>query len=100
MHDHPPPENHPTHFLHIPKTAGTSVTEWLIRHIAHGTMCPAKNWDQTSRLAAIGTTDAIGDFLTSVAALHNLPPRNHTGYPPRQRGPHRPGKHDPGQYSP
>ena len=34
------------YFLHIPKTAGTSVTKWLADHIDQEKVCPAKNWDQ------------------------------------------------------
>jgi hypothetical protein len=34
------------YFLHIPKTAGTSVTKWLTDRFDQGSICPAKNWDQ------------------------------------------------------
>ena len=34
------------YFLHIPKTAGSSVTKWLTNRVAQGSICPAKNWDQ------------------------------------------------------
>ena len=39
-------ENGALYFLHIPKTAGTSVTEWLRNRVKRGSLCPAKNWDQ------------------------------------------------------
>jgi sulfotransferase famil protein len=41
-----PPETDSLYFLHIPKTAGTSVTKWLVDHIDQERICPAKNWDQ------------------------------------------------------
>ena len=37
---------HRLYFLHIPKTAGTSVTTWLTGKIGKSRTCPAKNWDQ------------------------------------------------------
>jgi hypothetical protein len=39
-------ENGALYFLHIPKTAGTSVTKWLADRLDYGMICPAKNWDQ------------------------------------------------------
>lgn len=44
--DAPPLEMDSLYFLHIPKTAGTSVTKWLADHIDQEKVCPAKNWDQ------------------------------------------------------
>ena len=40
----------PLYFLHIPKTAGTSVTTWLHRQLGDDAVCPAKNWDQLTRI--------------------------------------------------
>ena len=44
----------PIHLLHIPKTAGTSVTSWLRRVAGPAAVCPAKNWDQ---LVALGRAE-------------------------------------------
>ncbi len=44
--DAPSLETDSLYFLHIPKTAGTSVTKWLADHIDQEKVCPAKNWDQ------------------------------------------------------
>jgi Sulfotransferase family len=40
----------PLYFLHIPKTAGTSVTRWLSEQVGADSTCPAKNWDQLVRV--------------------------------------------------
>jgi hypothetical protein len=34
------------YFLHIPKTAGSSITEWLTQRVGTTATCPAKTWDQ------------------------------------------------------
>jgi sulfotransferase famil protein len=39
-------ENDILYFLHIPKTAGTSVTKWFSKALDQRLICPAKNWDQ------------------------------------------------------
>jgi hypothetical protein len=42
------------YFLHIPKTAGSSITEWLTQCVGSAATCPAKNWDQLVELAECG----------------------------------------------
>jgi hypothetical protein len=42
------------YFLHIPKTAGSSITEWLTQRVGAAATCPAKNWDQLVELAEWG----------------------------------------------
>ena len=39
-------DDRPIYFLHIPKTAGSSVTLWLAQQARSSAMCQAKNWDQ------------------------------------------------------
>jgi hypothetical protein len=34
------------YFLHIPKTAGSSVSRWLSKQVGEEKTCPAKIWDQ------------------------------------------------------
>ena len=51
------PTPRPIHLLHIPKTAGTSVTSWLSRAAGPAAVCPAKNWDQ---LVALGRPPLAG----------------------------------------
>lgn len=47
-------DDRPIYFLHIPKTAGSSVTLWLSRQAPDGAMCAAKIWDQLLRCDEAG----------------------------------------------
>jgi len=38
------------YFLHIPKTAGSSVSRWIAERIEPHSLCPAKNWDHLMRI--------------------------------------------------
>ena len=40
----------PLYFLHIPKTAGSSVTLWLRRQVGDDLACPVQLWDQLTRI--------------------------------------------------
>lgn len=44
----------PIYFLHIPKTAGSTVNLWLSRRVRDGAMCPARIWDQLLRCEEAG----------------------------------------------
>ena len=39
-------DDRPIYFLHIPKTAGSSVSLWLAQRVRGSAMCQAKIWDQ------------------------------------------------------
>jgi len=47
-------DDRPIYFLHIPKTAGSSVTLWLSQRVRDGAMCPARIWDQLLRCDEAG----------------------------------------------
>ncbi len=40
----------PLYFLHIPKTAGTSVVAWLSGQLGDSAVCPARIWDHLVKL--------------------------------------------------